>query len=147
MKPKLTTKERGALVAVRDMLASGEIVHKRNADSLPGSMREHFVIGLKRIFNMGCTAEATECGSVGCIGGWMGAMMGMTIDEAADFVADAQAGDDNYWNENKGNKFSDLFFPPAKINYERITEKQAVRAINSFLKTGKPNWAKACAAH
>ncbi len=131
-KPKLTKKEEAALMTVRDMLDRGLIEHKKLPDNLPYDPRSFFSLTLKRFFNMGTGASPKECGTVACIGGWTGAMMGMTIDEAGDFVS-------KY--EHRG-KFKDLFFPSRDLKYEKITPKHAVKAIDSFLETGKPNWPK-----
>lgn len=139
-KPRLSKTELKALVNVRDMLASGVIEYDRKAAGLPQMARDYFAMGLRRIFNMEVPAETTECGTVACIGGWMGAMMNMTPQEADDYV-----------NENDSGKFGELFYPfggenAAKaggMDYSKITPVHAVKAIDSFLKTGKPNWKRA----
>lgn len=141
-KPRLTKEERKALVQVRDALANGMLEHRRNFDALPGAERGFFSFSLRRLFNMGCPARETQCGTVACIGGWMGAFMGKSPSEAYEFVDIHEEG-----------KFGELFYPFSvtddqrreKSNYEAITPKQAIKAIDNFLKTGKPNWQRALA--
>lgn len=131
-KPSLSKKEEAALRAVRDMLAGGLIEHEPSPDiSWRDGPVQAFVMTMKRLFNMGETAGATECGSVACIGGWMGAMMGMDHEESAEFVM-------RY--EDRG-KFKTLFYPPAIYDYALIKPTHAVKAIDNFLANGNPRWA------
>jgi hypothetical protein len=96
-------------------------------------------MAMKKIFNMDTATRTTECGSVGCIGGWMGTMMGLGVEDACDFVL-------GYMNRGR---FKELFFPPTPKDkhgepvedyYDKITAAHAVKAIDNFTKTGKPKW-------
>lgn len=128
-KPKLTKKERAALVVVRDMLDSGLIEHKRDVSTFNDCFSEQ-VYRAKRFFNMSLAVGDSGCGTVACIGGWTAATMGLEPDEAAAFVM----------RYSERGKFSELFYPPPAIDYEKITPAQAVKAIDNFLRTGKPRW-------
>jgi len=131
-KPKLTAKEEKALREVRAALAAGHIVHRRESalDKISRRFEQAFGSAPAKFFNMGTAASDRECGSVGCIGGWMAASMGKSKDEAQDFV-------------NIDSKFGELFFPgggTSNWEYDHITEKHAIKAIDNFLKCGDPKW-------
>ena len=134
MKPKLTKKELGALRAVRDMLDTGLI--ERNRPTTGIWIRDHIALAMKRIFDMSIPLKTTNCGTVACIGGWTGAMMGMSPANAENFVT----------NYNEGGKFHELFYPvynsKLTAHYGKIKPEHAVKAIDNFLATGNPNWMK-----
>lgn len=138
-------KELKALAAVRNDLALGEIkrtdvnaktmVDPLNADHDDGALDLQDKVN----FNMQVGARNyKECGSVHCIGGGMGIKMGLTLIEADHYVrymdkdvplfpllypgSNEEGGDDQY-------------------DYNKITPKQAIQAIDNFIATGKPNWA------
>lgn len=70
-----------------------------------------------------------ECGSVGCIGGTMGLIMGKNAE------------DSHYYVQNARGNLRNLFFPPrSSAEYEAITAKQMLQAINNFLDTGNADW-------
>lgn len=100
-----------ALIKVRDHLRTG---------TLPGG------------FNMDKACSDRPCGTIACIGGWAGLFMGMSHDEASDFVY--EVGVDLY----------PLFYP-GRVDYEKITPKQASQAIDNYLETGEPRWAEVLA--
>lgn len=117
----LSFAEYGALLGVRELLASGQMAHTKR-DSVAGS---------QHLFNMGVTCNANEgCGSVQCIGGAMALIMGMGDLDARRFVGGRrdQAG------------LGELFYPPTKYAFRLIEPQQAVQAIDNFRKYGKPRW-------
>jgi hypothetical protein len=80
---------------------------------------------------MDIPCNANECGSVGCIGGTMGLLMGMSEDEAKGYV---------YRAEDDSTPFKELFFPTIGTGYANITGEQIIMAIDNFLVDGKPRW-------
>ena len=143
-KLKISFKEWLALIAIRAALESGAIEHNRDAGKW-GSGGTQFLTknpGV-HVFNMAnCMSEA-NCGTVGCIGGYMGTVMFDKVEEADSFV---RAADPSWFRRNA--RFTDLFYPPrgpSDVAYETITAAQAVRAIDNFLTTGKPKWAEVLA--
>lgn len=74
-------------------------------------------------FNMTVICDLDRCGSVCCIGGYVGLALRDDNRRAAfAFVQEAMYG-----------VFEHLFFPPNKYPYCDITSEQAVRAIDNFL--------------
>lgn len=106
----LTEAELAALIEVRNDLATGRI-------KAPN-------------FCMSSACYREGCGTVACIGGWMGLKLGMDERKARDFV-------DNP-------RLEKLFYPYGIMSWGQITPSQAVRAIDNFLATGDPNWSQAC---
>lgn len=116
----LTKKELEALLAVRDGLASGAYKHVRNFSDTKSK---------KPMFNMTQACVSDSCGTIGCIGGWMARQMGLNEIEAHDYVYETPG------------KTYDLFFPKGlNGDWDKITPKQAVKAIDNFLETGDPKW-------
>ena len=116
----LSFAEFGALLGARTLLATGALVHGTKPD------------GKIHAFDMGFACRTKDCGSVACIGGTMAQIMGMNDDDAVSYVADKEAYD----------PIGKLFYPPDNIIYETITPRQAIKAIDNFLATGKPLWNK-----
>jgi len=78
---------------------------------------------------------ASECGSVGCIGGHMALAHGISVRGARRYVQ----------NQAQTNgPMSALFFPDLTVNYRhpgwRASPADAARAIINFLTTGAPDW-------
>lgn len=110
----ITFAEYGALLAVREMLKAGVLLH-RPTKYTPAA----------HVFNMGISCTTNDhCGSVGCIGGTMGLVMGLDAGDAAQFV----------YSASNNTRLRRLFFPNmSSARYRHITPKNAVRAINNFL--------------
>jgi len=107
-----------ALLHVRDELERGDIVHY---DCGRG--------GIKRWFDMGVGGDRYECGTMGCIGGWMYAAMHPKATPGRM---------QGYVNRHEGDSpFHELFFGKT---WSSITPAQAVKAIDNFLECGKPHW-------
>jgi hypothetical protein len=123
----ITFREWAAMFGVALALHDGLIAMHRNGRGPEGG---HF-------FNMNGTCIPNgHCGSIGCIGGYVGMTMGKSTYEASDYVFD---------NEN-GGPFDELYFPKFVDDYGTVTPRQAAAAICNFLSTGDPGWRNAIAA-
>jgi hypothetical protein len=115
----ITFQEFGALLGVRCMLANGSL-HKG-----PPTNQEPIT------FDLAYACRQDGCGSIGCIGGSMGLVMGMTHYTAHDYVMC-----------NKSEPLHELFFPQGDSrwshDYHKVTEEMAVEAIDRFLNGKKP---------
>lgn len=133
-----------ALIGVRVMLDCGAIDHARDAN---GALSAAAFLALHpgaHAFNMGIAAAAAGCGTVACIGGYMGAMMFDRVAAAERYVYQNDP-DNNIGEEKLGHLFYPLSGHRRDCAYEDITAAQAVQAIDNFLSTGKPNWEKVLA--
>lgn len=121
-----------ALLEVREGLASGFYTHNPGC----GSRKARF-------FNMGADYHYSACRTTACIGGWMAMGMGMARHRDVE----------RYVWRVRSPALDPLFFPDDlpddlindSASWGTITPAQAVRAIDSFLTTGKPNWRAAIA--
>ena len=81
---------------------------------------------------MNYTIQHKGCGTVACIGGWTALRAGMSRRAGDKFVKLADGG------------LRELFYPlvPGSNNKvdQNVTNEQAVRAIDNFVATGKPDW-------
>lgn len=125
---KISYAEYGALIATRTMIACGALKF------MPRCVPQANVHGI----NMGVTCSVSECGSVGCIGGNMGLLMGMAPDKASHYVLSMP----------ERRSLHPLFFPHHDAVaadsygiYEDITATQVLAAVDNFLTTGRPKWA------
>ncbi len=78
---------------------------------------------------------ASECGSIGCIGGHMALAHGISVRGARRYVQ----------HQAQGNgPMAALFFPDLTVNHShpgwRAEAPDAARAIINFLTTGAPDW-------
>ncbi len=124
---EMTFIELGALLGTRELLRSGVLKH------LSADMRTTSA----RMFNMNCAASGNDtCGTVSCIGGTMGMLMGKGMEGAQLYVLNV-----------RNPKLLELFYPPSRLfgqklkSYRDITPEQAIVAIDNFLNTGRPQWA------
>lgn len=133
----ITFAQFGALLGLRELLKRGYVHYKKAVPPGPGLGADYELLaekaGSEHIINMGVGCRGNEhCGSVGCIGGTMGLLMGMNADHADQFVGGADKG-----------PLRKLFYPPRPSDYNSITGKQVVRAIDNFIKyDGDPEWDK-----
>lgn len=81
-------------------------------------------------------SRSSECGTVGCIGGWMAVCMG-------------RAHPDLFIGRDCSDSLGPLFYPWKKnregFEIHDATPAQAVRAIDNFLATGEPDWERVMA--
>lgn len=116
--------EHVALQKVRDGLASGEYVHVYGGGYEGGNVKG---------FDMLTTCSDYGCNTVGCIGGWVGREMGLSVSDSADYVNDIDDAEDN----GDTPPLFPLYYPQS-ITYSEVTPKIAANAIDSFLNTGVP---------
>ena len=110
------------LLGVRDALVRGLLVYKRGVHESAVA----YAAGQSHVFNMQfCGRLNTECGSVGCIGGYMALAMAENMHD--------------YVNVKRSKALVLLFFPPVSVDFGRVTTDQAVTAIDRFL-VGKKPW-------
>jgi hypothetical protein len=81
------------------------------------------------------TRAASDCGSVGCIGGHMALAHGISVQGARRYVQ-RQA--------QTNSPLAGLFFPDLTVNHRhpgwRAAASDAAHAIHNFLTTGAPDW-------
>jgi hypothetical protein len=126
----ITFAEYGALLGVCEMLKNGTLnpTTKRSPAEL---------VKGRHGFNMHVPGCATECASVGCIGGTMALIMGQIPYDYVGFSCQHTAPHSETLDE--------LFFPPDDSTpdpWAWIKPAVAVKAIDNWLRTGKPGWAK-----
>ena len=118
----------GALFEVRDRLDRGELVHWTPEGPTEYDFKSP---PIRNAFNMATWTSESECGAVGCIGGWVELISGVHV------VFDM------------GSELTRLFYPLDETTaidnrfirldvYRNITPPQAVLAINNYLTTEKP---------
>lgn len=138
-KVKMTSKEREALIKVRNGLADGSLVHNN-----PYSEK-----GQESAFDLGVCCDHNECGTVACIGGWMWIKMHerkieMVKGENGEYIynltTDQVYTASDYVEGHEG--LYELFYPPQHFDYHDITPTQAVAAIDNVLngETSDPDW-------
>ena len=114
-----------ALYGVRAMLASGEIKRTLSLNVLPTA----------HLFNMSVTCETSHCGSIACIGGYMA----MVLQKPKAWVSKYNIQPHHTDPERAPKSLVPLFFPH-EGDYDQITNKQAIKAIDNWLETGRPKW-------
>ena len=121
----VTREEHAALITVLYMLEREEL--------------KPIVFGIKindrvlqgKCFSMNNTWVKGECGSAGCIGGWVADVMG---------VSDKNRYVDSYWSSyNTRSPLTDLYWN-AKAIQSKVSPDQGAAALRNFLTTGKAQW-------
>lgn len=135
----LTESELVNLKKVRDLLSSNAIEKGSR-----GTEDE------KDVFNMAysCSQKDHSCGSILCIGGWLKLFeLDLKPDDLGIYAISDGDQDriSDYVDAAQAKPIGDLFWPSDEYGEVRddinsITAHQAVRAIDNFLRTGKPNW-------
>jgi hypothetical protein len=129
---QITKGEHRALLEIRNLFANGVFKHDpdSNADHPDG-------------FNMDHAERSTDCGTTCCIGGWMWAAL--SRDRATTSICAGY-----YVNSDRSPSLRPLFYPDHDdiddMAYSDITPAAALVAIDSFLATGDPDWARAVGA-
>lgn len=135
--------ELGAVYAVQAMLKANVLVYESlEIEHDPG----------KHVINMGTACDrAEDCGSIACIGGTMGLVMGLDQPASKTYVAGADVCEDErrvYTNDLQYGKtirspaLANLFYPPDKYDFTTITKRQMLLAIQNWLDTGRAGWSK-----
>lgn len=124
--------ENEALLKVAEGLESGEYVHVGTDGGFAGlTMMERLISEKKKFFNMNSEELELSCGTVRCIGGWVGHLLGQ-----------------DSWNycmnvfKTSGKGLYSLYYPDIDedVLYEEITTEQAAKAIRNYLERGDPDW-------
>lgn len=115
--------ELGALLGTRELLKRGWITHVK--DDPNGGPRDG-----AHEFHMAIPCSGGNCGSISCIGGTMGLLMGMDEGDATRYVGE----------QDRHSVWHALFFPPNHLDWNKATPAKAVKAIDNFIKLGKPKW-------
>jgi hypothetical protein len=113
-------------------------------------------LGLGVSFNMSASSEIYECGTAMCIGGFMKLfMLGAkpTSKGVYNITPKREELIDKYVlshepfftsRPNSNRPIAKLFYPPDELTpWSNITKEMAIKAIDNFLKTGKPDWMRA----
>jgi hypothetical protein len=137
-KLKITFQEYGALLGVRAMLQVGILEDTLDVCGLYFKSNKHH-------FNMDSIGGVKGCGSVGCIGGNMAIIMNPYLGNEyvdSEYINVNSEYVSEYVTTNRSESLSKLFYPPRKYDYNLITSKMALKAIDNFLTTKKPHWEK-----
>jgi hypothetical protein len=123
-----------ALVEFRHMLAAGTFVHDPDCECQKPEG-----------FNMNFISDSSDCGTTCCIGGWMFRIM------MRNGTCDFSVKDTNYVNHDRSYALGSLFYPFQEETNEEydfpldlVPPAFALKAVDNFLTTGRPNWPNAC---
>jgi hypothetical protein len=125
----VSEQEHAALIDVLGRLERGELKH---------CTENFFEESYGNYFNMNYTylCKQSSCGTMGCIGGWVGVLLGV---EPTDYVY-AHEGEEGY----EDTSLADLYFPRdtrgVMLPLDGITAELAAIALRNKLTTGKANW-------
>lgn len=140
----ITFAELGALLGVRELLKAGLLPFV--PVNGPGAYVAQYALRGSHAFNMNIPVQSNgDCGSIGCIGGTMGQLLNLPRVGAVSsgniltIVRFVQHGGSGDYYDKEGPMYK-LFFPPEGYNWDAITPKHAVEAINNWLDTGRPAW-------
>ena len=135
----ITFAELGALLGTKAMLetavvaGTNECMYDDDRDSVLMAAGIH-------VFDMNTAARTHACGSVSCIGGTMGLIMGKTPVAATTYVGCAEMQHNFYYRYLQGTvlhspSLHPLFFPRsiAADKWRGVTRQQAVMDNNTFL--------------
>lgn len=140
-KRRITFQELGAVLGTRALLAGGHIKHASTSIPVPGA----------HVFNMHEACLSRDCGTVACIGGTMGLLMGLPTDwrnvDARNPTSVKHYVGNGFMHGAHSPALKTLFFPPSNIDWDLITNKIAVKAIDNWLATGRPSWQKLVKAY
>lgn len=120
-KLRITDAEFEALTRVLGMLERGELVdatcqtRSGEPDIIPNGFCMHW------------SGTQTDCGTVGCIGGWVAVLMGVNMND--------------YVNTKFSPNLRELYWFSAA--YNKATVATAAIAVRNYLTHGEPRWAEA----
>lgn len=135
---EITFAELGALLGTREMMKQQLLIGTCSSEVLP---KEH-------LFNMNISLLFAECGTVACIGGHMALIMDVA-DKEIKYANKASINETawRYVGEKASRALLKLFYPHPLTSWEFITRECAIEAIDNFLNTGNPQWARAAYNH
>lgn len=125
----VTFQELGILYGVRTMLDMGLMGHAAWNKNTGNVVR---IDPNKHDFNMQLACAHRDCGTVTCIGGAMGLLMGI----------DPGYSIQSYVDHKRSASLQCLFYPDTNLEWQAATPEVAVMAIDNWLKDGNPRWAK-----
>ena len=138
-----------ALTKVKEQLKTEEIVHGKAHEFLDPEVEEYiFNMNQILVFNSNeySSKKSHACSTTGCIGGWLFTELRNNSkqwkltnfqdklgveDEARKFIR---------WASDTDPVLKTLFYPPEGVDYDYISNDDAVRAIDSYLSTGSVDW-------
>lgn len=139
---KVTFAELGAMYGTRAMLAAHDLVKAKYTRERWSGDSVCLVQAHVHQFDMATPLDMADCGTVGCIGGHMALIMGTNGVEYVNFHNCMAPGEDGYDAIGHSHALHDLFFPPRDLVWSSITPKHAIKAIDNWLRTGRPGWRK-----
>ena len=137
------------LEGVKALLLLEQVVHGKEHEFLDPEVEE-YIFNMNQILVFNSAEYSSKlshaCRTTGCIGGWLftelhnnGPQWKLTNfqekldveDEARKFIR---------WASDTDPVLKTLFYPPEGIDYDHISNDDAVRAIDSYLNTGNVDW-------
>lgn len=136
----ITFIELGALLGTHALMTSKVIHHDPKADNGPIPTDDH-------TFNMGISCRTQGCGSVSCIGGTMGLIMGMNQHDASRYVNYTKDGGIYTLTDNERHhspRLKTLFMPHIIDSdcWPLLSTRVVLKVIEHFLATGRVAWEK-----
>lgn len=138
---KVTPEERKALLKVKRFLKSlptpGNVASKYEHDL------EEVVNESSALFNMTRAIQPYDCGTAGCVGGWMYIYMrGISLKKKVTIPIEVAVAAALYVKRAifSSSSLGNLFYPVHINQYDSITPQQAVSQVETFLKTGHATW-------
>ena len=138
-----------ALTKVKEQLKTEEIVHGKAHEFLDPEVEE-YIFNMNQILVFNSNEYSSKlshaCSTTGCIGGWLftelrnnSKQWKLTTfqdklgveDEARKFIR---------WASDADPVLKTLFYPPEGIDYDHISNDDAVRAIDEYLTTNNVDW-------
>lgn len=136
----ITSEEREALLKVKRFIKGlkqsknllSRIKHRLNEVEIPA----------RALFNMNRAVARYDCGTAGCIGGFVFMAMEKVPLKKRNLQLSHECGlrATAYVNRVVTRSLNTLFYPLHLSDYDLITPKQAANQIETFLRTGTTTW-------
>jgi hypothetical protein len=137
----ITEEERVALLKVKHFLKGLKL--PKNLDSRYNHSLNEVTNEGQALFYMNKPICRFDCGTGGCIGGWMYlSMHGVPLKKKVSVTEELAWMTKEYIGNMRfeSSPLCQLFYPQKAQNYDSITPTRAVEEIETFLKTGKATW-------
>lgn len=139
----ITEDERAALIRVKKFL--GKLEMPKNLFSRMGHSLSEASEEATARFNMNQAVNVYDCGTAGCIGGWMklnllGIPLKMKVRIPENLARKSQQYISSFLDTLSKHPLRRLFYPIKIYNYDTITPARAAKEITKFLTTGKATW-------